>query len=168
MKLFLLLLLFPAIAFSQKLKVNEIDKFTKQRRLETERVWLKNRSGDGVAVSFRSADTTCFITFYGYGRAAGVIGDGDKMIMLLDNDSTVTVYSTGIQTYDIRVGGTSTYNHQYSIEKDDLNKLSTHNVKSLRKYLSDGYVDIDIPEKHQDEIKELAILFIGALGILSW
>lgn len=163
MRTILILSLFlSSSAFAQKLKVNEADKFTKQKRLQTENTTLKNKLNEGLSVSLRSVDSSLYITLYGYGKGIGVIGDGDKAIFLLDDGSTVTSYSTGIQTYNVSTG-TSTYKHQYSISKDDVILLSKKDVKSIRKYMSDGYVDIDIPEKHQDEIRKLAALLINNL-----
>jgi hypothetical protein len=161
MRLLTLLLLLPCLSFAQKLKVHEIDKFTNQKRLETERVWLIHFS-DGLSISFRSVDSTCFVKFYGYGKGTNVIGEDDKLIFLLDDGTTLSVFPTGLQDYDVNVG-TSTYNHQYSISIADLALLSKHNIKSIRKYTSRGYSDFSIPEKKQDEPKKLATLLLKNL-----
>jgi hypothetical protein len=146
--------------FSQKIIQSEIDKFTKQKRIKTSDEWLKNRLVEGIAVYIRSVDTTAFINLNGYGPGADVIGSSDPAIFLLNNDSTVEVFPTGIQSYDI--GSTyKTYSHQYYISISQIETLSRFDVKSVRKYGSDHYVDIEIPEKHQDQIKKLSLLFLA-------
>jgi hypothetical protein len=158
MKFIFLLLFFPLFSYSQKLKVNEIDKFTKQKRVETERTWLK-RASDGVSVSFRSVDDSYYLKLYGYGRGTGIVDEEDKLIFLLDDESSIIIYPTGLQDYSINTG-TSTYNHQYHISLEQIQTFSEHNIKSIRKYTSKGYADFDIPNKKQDEVKKLAILLL--------
>lgn len=160
--IFFLFLILPFAALSQKLTVNEIDKFTKQKRLETSNVTLKAKLSEGIGVRFRTVDTSFFVILSGYGPGTGVIGADDRAIFLLDDETTVSVYSTGIQSYNINKYQDS-YNHQYTIAKEDLSILSKHNVKSVRKYTSKGYADIDIPEKNQDNLKKAALLILENL-----
>jgi hypothetical protein len=157
-----LFLLLPFAGYSQKLKVNEFDKFTKQHRLETSPVTLKAKFSEGIAVTFRTVDTSIFVLLSGYGAGTGVIGSDDRAIFLLDDGTTVSVYSTGVQTYNINKMQDS-YNHQYRISFLDLNTLSNHDVKSIRKYTAKGYADIDIPEKNAGSVKKIAALIIGNL-----
>src|SRR5258705_13426983 len=130
MKPFFLLLLLPIFSYSQKIRVNEIDKFTKQRRIETTVAVAKMAIGCNVGFYYRSVDTTLFINVTGSGCAVGVIGTDDPFIFLLDNDSTVTVYSKGIQdykiSYDNTLGTSKYYTHEYYIKKSDIEKLAVH------------------------------------------
>jgi hypothetical protein len=161
---FLLSLLFCfTISFSQKLKVNETDKFTKQRRLQTDEIKMKVKMFDVVLLYLRAVDQSTYITIWGTGEGADVIGDGDQAIFLLDNDSTVTVYSTGVQDYTIGQNGDS-YRHQYRITGEDIKKLSEHGIKSIRKYGAGGYIDINIPDKKQDAFIKTAALFLSELN----
>jgi hypothetical protein len=141
--------------------VNEVDKFTKQKRLETADVTLKAKLMEGLAARIRTVDSTVFVIISGYGSGAAVIGEADKAIFLLDDETTVTGYSTGIQSYDI--GSRNTYSHQYRIYRADLETLAKHDVKSIRKYTVKGYYDLDIPEKNRGEIKGIASLIVKNL-----
>lgn len=154
---------FPSIAsYGQRIEKSEIDKFTKQRRIETTLVNLKNTLFEGLWIYVRSVDSSIFFILGGRGNAADVIGSEDKAIFLLDNDSTVTIKPTGIQSYDIGLGtAPNSYKHQYYISSSQLTILSRHNVKSIRKYGAGGYVDIDIPSKHQDEIRNTAVICLN-------
>jgi hypothetical protein len=155
----LLTMLLPLFGYAQKLKVNEIDKFTKQKRLETSNATLKAKLTEGIGVSFRCVDSSIYVLLSGYGPGTGVIGEDDKAIFLLDDETTVTVYSTGLQSYTINKYQ-NVYNHQYKIALSDLQTLSKKNLKSIRKYTSKGYADIYIPEKNNDEVKKIAALII--------
>jgi hypothetical protein len=154
-----------AISFSataQKIKKSEVDKFTKQKRIETTDVSLKAGLYESMITHIRSVDSTCFMIFAGTGNEAQVIGDDDKLIMLLDNDSTITALSTGIQDYNIYTNH-RTYSHQYEIALDDIETISSHDVKSIRKYTAKGYVDFDVPEKKKAELKQLCLVFLAEL-----
>jgi hypothetical protein len=93
----------------------------------------------------------------------GVVGQNDKLIFLLDNEETVTVVSTEIQSYTNSKYG-SYYDHQYRIVKDDIAKLADHDLKSIRRYTSKGYADLDIKEKKQQELKNLSKVFLDELN----
>jgi hypothetical protein len=155
-------LLISVACFSQKLKVDEVDKFTKQKRLETEEVKMNNKTFEGFYLYLRAVDTITYITISGYGQGADVIGQDDQALFLLDDNSTVTVLSTGIQDYTIGQYSKS-YHHQYRINVDDIQTLADHSIKSVRKYGAGGYVDMDVPEKKQESFKKTAALFLSKL-----
>jgi hypothetical protein len=158
----MLALLLPLFGYAQKLKVNEVDKFTKQKRLETSNATLKAKLAEGIGVSFRCVDSSLYVVLAGYGPGTGVVGEDDKAIFLLDDETTVTVYSTGLQSYTINKYQ-NVYNHQYRLTIADLQTLSKKNLKSIRKYTSKGYADIDIPEKNSDEVSKIAALILNNL-----
>lgn len=167
MKIILLVVvtLIYSTTFSQKITQDEIDKFTKQRRIETSSEKFKNHIGGAVGAYIRSVDSTCFIVLKGFGSYADVIGTDDRLIFLLDNDETVSAYSTTIQSYEIGYGKSpKSFSHQYRIDKAGIEELSQHNLKSIRRYGSSGYMDIDISEKKNDEFKKVAALFLATLS----
>jgi hypothetical protein len=160
MKLYFGFLLMIAItANSQKITQSQIDKFTKQRRIETGYVALRGGLGTGIGAKIRSVDTSAFIILVGHGRGTGVIGLGDPAIILLDNDSTVIVTSTGVQTYDIGDYENS-YQHQYRISLEGIEKLKGNDVKSIRRYITDEYSDLDIPKNNAGKLRKLAEVFL--------
>lgn len=166
MKKILLLLITIASfnSYSQKIKVDETDKFTGQRRIETSSVNLKVAAMGSVLSSIRGVDTSFFINLSGAGPAAVVIGSNDQAIFLLDDESTVIIYSTDVQGYKV-VGPTGkTYDHQYKATFEVIKKLSEHSIKSVRKYGSRGYQDFDVPERNQNNLKELAALFLSTFN----
>src|SRR5882672_9785138 len=85
---------------SQKIKKDEVDKFTKQRRIETSISYVRQSLGCVLGFSYRSVDSTCFINVHGSGCATGVIGKDDKFILLLKDSSVIEITSTGVQDYE--------------------------------------------------------------------
>ena len=160
--LLLLVLLLPIAVVAQKIKVNGYDKFIKKKVIETSFVPLKSNLKMGMYASLKSVGNVFFVSLKGYGAGASTIGADDQAIFLLDNDSTVTVRSTGIQTYELG-SGLGSYNHEYSILLDGLELLSQHNLKSVRKYGVKGYIDVDVPEKYESELAKLSVLFLNEL-----
>jgi len=165
MKRFAIILLasLPIFVYSQKIRQDEIDKFTKQRRVETSYCSLKEGLGCGLYVYLRSVDTTYFLNIGGHGCAVGIIGTNDHAMFLLENDSTVYVHSTGVQSYDSGEYGKS-YRHQYYITLDGLRLLANNKLKSVRRYYAENYADIDIPDKKSDALMKQCALFLTTLN----
>lgn len=157
---FLLVLMYTVNSQAQKIKIDtEIDKFTKAKRVQTNYITLKMELTRGYAAKLRSVGDSYYITFRG-AIGVGVVGPDDATIFLLDNDSTIKVYPTSIQSYEIDVKYGNYYTHQYKILEEDLVQLSQHDLKSIRRYYDDHYTDIDLNDKRKDSMKELAIKFL--------
>lgn len=159
-----ILALFTTVAYAQKFEVDEIDKFNKGHRLTTSNARLKT----GLLTYIRTfrdqyGETSYFVTLFGSVPTADVIGPKDKAIFLFDNDLTVVGYSTGLQSYSIERYA-NMYRHQYKIDSMDIEALSEYNLKSVRKYGSRGYNDIEIPERNKDELKKIAKLVVDRLN----
>lgn len=163
-KLLLVLISLPVMAFSQKIKKSEVDKFTKQKRIETSSELIRSGFTDVVAVSLRAVDTTCFINLLVTNWSIGVIGSDSPIMFLLDNGETVTAMSTGIQSYKISNASTKSFDHQYKISKEGLEKLAAHKLKSIRRYTTENYSDLDIKERMQDRLKDLSAVFLEELN----
>lgn len=143
--------------FSQKIKEKEVDKFTKQLRLNTDDVRMAE-----FWFRIRTVDTTIFLIMTTDGRGVGVIGDKEEILLLLDDDSVIKAYSTGIQS-SFRNGASQRSVHQYSLTKQNLETLSKHKLKSVRKYLSDTYVDFDVLENKMGKMADLSKVVLSEL-----
>lgn len=152
-------LLISDILFAQSFIQNETDKFTGQKRLKTSEERLYAKGSKSLHVYLRSVDSTYFLTVTGIGPGADIIGEQDKMIFLLSTDQTVTVYPTGIQSYDVGQY-TNSFRHQYYVTKEQIEQLSRHKLKSIRKYGSGHYNDLDVPEKNSDVVMKLCGLML--------
>ncbi|HVG39979.1 MAG TPA: energy transducer TonB [Chitinophagaceae bacterium] len=161
-RIFVLILLLPLFSGAQKIKVNEYDKFIKQRRVESFPLLVKSDQQIKLSVSLRSVGSSIFLQLTGSGIGTNVIGSDDEVIFLLDNDSTVVAKSPRVQTYDYSKA-VHTYNHEYLMTMADLEKLSQHKLQALRKYYTEKFDDIYIPKENTDKIKNLSALFMEEL-----
>ena len=162
--LFLVLILVPALSMSQKLKVNEYDKFTKEKRLEMEPMQILASEKANIYLTFSALGSGLFVQFSGYGWAATNIDPGEKAIFLFSNDSTVTVSSTALQTYEMVLSSLrNTYKHTYFITEADLKSLSENTVTGIRKYGSNEFFDMKVSNDKAEKIKRSSALFIEEL-----
>lgn len=159
-KIALVFCLLPAFVIAQKIKVSEKDKFLKKYRIETGSTFVKDGMGGSMRMGFRSVDSTIFLHVSGTNVAAGVIGAKDQIIFLMENDSTITCTSTGLQDYRVGQYGKS-YEHEYYITTSDVKTLQELKVKSIRVYFSSGYEDVDIREGKADKLKGEAGVFFA-------
>jgi hypothetical protein len=169
----IVLLLLPLAGIGQKVKVHQTtDRFTKQQIISTNGLLIKNRTGITMAASLHAVDSVFVIILAGSGYGTGVIGSDDHAIFLLDNDDTVRVKSTGLQSYeigDVYAIGKSVlsipnyYSHQYIINKNQLRSLSQHNLKAVRKNYNQKYIDIDIVAMYHANLRKLSSAFLQEL-----
>lgn len=157
------LFMFPAIMFSQKITKSEYDKFIKKYSIETNDITIW-KEFNRVLLSFTSIDSSTSLVTSNYGRLSGVVRKGDKIIFLLNNDSTVEAFSKKTQFYDVsergEVVGTVNNHIEYAISIDALKTLQLTIVKALRIYNNNGYIDIDINNKESKNINALTTIFL--------
>ena len=156
------MLIAPLFASAQKIKLNEYDKFIKQRRIETTASSVKIGKDVDLAISFKSVGPTIYTLLNGTGIGAGTVGLDEQTIFLLENDSTVIAKSIGVQSFDY-VNNKNQFKHLYSISLQDVEALSRNKIKSIRKYDYKGFVDISVPSKNADNIKKLSTVFVNEL-----
>ncbi|MDB5207583.1 MAG: TonB family protein [Flavisolibacter sp.] len=163
MKVFVfILLLFSLDSASQKLKTNGYDKYLRKWRIETYPVNLKSTPDIKMDISFASADTAFFLQLMGSGIGTNTVDKNSEVVFLLDNDSTVTVKSSSLQSIDY--GNISpAYRHEYLISFSDIESLGQHNLQALRKYSIGGFDDIYIEKKNEVKLRALANFFITEL-----
>ncbi|HYH14112.1 MAG TPA: energy transducer TonB, partial [Flavisolibacter sp.] len=104
-----------------------------------------------------------YVQLVGAGVGANRIDTEDRVIFLMDNDSTIVVKSKGYQGFDIGTT-TSTYKHHYILSYADLEKLSQYNLAALRKYHSEDYDDVSVSKETSHQFKQLCSLFISELS----
>lgn len=147
--------------YSQKIKVDQYDKFLKKRRIETNKVNLKQGLSCGTAIGLRAIDTTNFLQFYGYGCGCGVIGATDKFMFLMQDEETIEVVSKGLQSYSINQYN-NVFNYEYYITDEQIAKLSDKKAKSIRVYWSSHYNDFDVSASDQSSLMKLFQVFRSA------
>lgn len=155
-------LLISFSAGAQTLKLNEIDRFTKERVVQTAPVTLKASATENINLHFSSEANRFYVVLNGYSPTASLVRSDDKALLLLRNDSVVSVQSTGTQaaTY---APDKSNYTYQYSITAAGLEQLSQQAVIALRIYELKGHTDYDLSPAKSEELKNTALLFYNTL-----
>ena len=161
-QVFVFLLLLPVNARAQKILINETNQEANKRKIEISPLRLVSTSKTKMSISLGTVGPSIYLRMSGSGAGTNIINVGDKVIFHLDNDSTVTVQSAVLQTYEVEEV-TTTYQHSYNLSYSDLAKFSRHNLKRLRKYHADGFDDINIPNQSGKQLKNFSGLLIDEL-----
>ncbi len=164
--LILIILVIPHVTDAQnkcKYDVDTYDKFLKIRKLEKEvKVNKANAGGNGyLKLDFCKYDSLVFFRITYILRDGIVVGKDDKIIFLLEDDSSVRAFPNQIYSGDMRVA-TSQFvlNASYFFENyDDMEKLKTKKVKSIRIYYNSVYRDQDIKDRFSDMLQNTAQCF---------
>ena len=163
MKRFLVcLLLVPFLSSAQKLKLNEYDKFVKQRRMETFPVTIKQEPSAKAAIAYNSVGSDFYLQINGSGVGTYIIDADDKLVLQFENDSTITIPSKGYQNYDINADEI-TYNHSYVVSLSDLEKLGRYNLVTIKKSHADKFDDISVNKESAEKVKSLSAFFVNEL-----
>ncbi len=157
--LFGILFLLPIAALPQKTRVNEYDKFIRQRRIEIEPLTILSSEKSNVSLTFNSIGPGLYLLLSGSGWGASTIDAGQEVIFLFSNDSTVTGRSTGLQTYEI-ANSKNSYKHKYIIGLPELEAFTKYELVGIRKYSFNDYSDLKVPKDCAPKIRKLSALFI--------
>ena len=147
-----ILLILPVVSGAQKIKINEYDKFLKQRKVETFPLTIQQGKNTKTDLALRSDSVSFSLQLSGTIASTNIIGENEQVIFLFDNDSTVTLKSSGLQSYEMGQNSYA-YIHNYILTIPDLVKLSTYNLQALREYDSKDFSDVVIPENNREKIK---------------
>lgn len=155
----LLICLSPMSA--QKIKKQEIDKFTKEEFLQTSSSKIINVTG-----LMRPHKFECYIERHGntitmpasmqFDRENVAIDKDSGIMLLLDNDETVRLYTAFIGEPN-RFNEFSTC---FNLTENDIHKLLSHKVLSIRMIYVGGHYDADVKEKNQQIISNMLELVI--------
>jgi|GEM_PF-474496 len=161
---FIFLILTPALNFAQKIKVNEYDRFIKQNRIESEPLPVLSSDNAKVFLTFNALGSGLYLEVSGYGWGNSAVDEGQEMIFLFSNDSTVMVKSTALQTFEV-LSSTfhSTYKHTYFIKVSDIKTLSENDLVGIRKYGLADYKDLKVSPENALKLKRSSALFLAEL-----
>lgn len=164
MKLFFAIVcMIPFLTNAQKLKIDEYDKFIKQRRIEVEPMTVFANDKANLSLSFMATGSNLFTSLNSLGWGASTVDADNEVIFLFSNDSTVTIKSTSLQTSQVTTEGFS-YKHLYKMTVPDIETLSRYDLVALRKYgFNKDYTDLQVSKPTADKIKRLSSLFLDEL-----
>ena len=158
-----LIMLMPIVGLSQKTRVNEYDRFNKQLRISLQPVHIMSADKANVSLAYNAMGSTLYVEMIGTDWGAFAIDEGQDLIFLLDNDSTVTVKSTAVQTAEMTASFQTTYKHSYFIKVPGIMSMSENEVVGIRKYGLGDHVDMKVSPENALKIKKLSVNFIEEL-----
>jgi TonB family protein len=149
-------------ALTQRILIDQQDSVANQRRIELTPLQLVSTSKTKLNFSLGTIGSSIYIRLTGSGAGTNIVNLGDKLLMYLENDSTLTVQSPKLQTYDVEEI-TTTYDHTYNISTAALKRLSNNNLRRIRKYHADGYNDVNVSNQNGREVKNASAFFLEEL-----
>jgi len=155
----------PFLGFTQKLKVNEYDRFTKMRRVEVEPLKIYSSDQANVNLSYSASGPVLNLQLSGVGWGASAIDEGQQLIFLFANDSTVSVNSTEVQTSEMNSSFQPSFKHSYFVKLPDIRFMSEHEVVGIRKYGLGNHFDLKVTKDNARKIQQLSSLFLEELKI---
>ena len=168
MKLLIIALAFiiitPLFGSAQFIKSNQTDAFTHQKRIVTNETNVEAdiSFNSGVkSISFNTINDSLYIVLHGnqtVARLAGSILPTDIALLITEKD-TIVVRSTGMQTAYGK-GVATSFDHQYHISEDGLNKLATSHLLLIKRYTSEGIFDTSVKDRFQDKLMRLAVALL--------
>ncbi len=160
--LLILITLSTFYSFSQcKFKKDEVDEFTKNRIRETKDFMVAGVFSQSYMVQLRQVNDGYFLKL-GYstlGTSSIVIGQGDELMIKLNNDSVITLQSLEIAsaTHSYSSGMTATTIYcNYSITKEQLELLAKNPAVKIRFYTTDGYLEKETTTNGIDRLLSFA------------
>ena len=155
-------LLLPFACAAQSVKLAQYDAFIKRQRIEMEPVALLSSSTDKLTLAFLSLAPDLFVELKGAGWGATTVDEGDELLFLFANDSSVTAASTGLQTFEPGIPQ-STYRHRYRITQAALQALARNPVTGLRKFSFKESSSVRIPKEFAARLQKTSALFLTEL-----
>jgi TonB family protein len=161
-RIFVFLFCTPFFSYAQQVRLNEYDRFLKAHVVETYPLTVLDEGNNSAVLSFRADSINIKMKLTGKADTMNVIGENEQVILLFDNDSTATLRSAGLQTYEMH-DAYYNYYHSYSLSLNDLIRLRDYNLQALRQYDSKDFYDVVIPVNSREKIRQLSALFIDEL-----
>ena len=168
--LLLLFGLLPMICFSQKIAEKKVDEFTKSSIMRTS--WETLTKIDGMSmkgltsyIRFSKINDIIYIDLKVMDGSVLSVPDGNKIMLMLQNDSIVTIKNSHYEVACMGCGaiglsGSSAYGIQLNnpITDKEFEIFKSKQIKKIRIYFRDGYLEDEVKEKHAKIIPKLAEL----------
>lgn len=156
---FTFLILFSLALHAQEIKSSTIDGFTNERTVETSIVTLKQGLTTGLGTSYSSIGRNYYLNIIGYGSAGTVIGENDKIWLVLSDNSVVKLDYRAQIPYngsDIQ----NIYVHHYIISLEDVEVLKNLPLAMVRIVSITGNTDMPMSARIGKKFSQLSDLFL--------
>lgn len=139
--------------------VDKYDKFLKIHKIEKE--VTVDKSGPGyIKLIFCKYDSLVFFRLAYSTRKGLVVGKDDPIMFLCDDESSIKAFPNQIYSSEYRNEYLEVLNATYYFKNsEDIDKLKSKKVKSIRIYYNSVYWDTDIKGKFSDALNNTAQCF---------
>ncbi|MCC7401699.1 MAG: hypothetical protein IT214_09455 [Chitinophagaceae bacterium] len=143
-----------------KYDLNKYDKFLKVQKLEkVVKVVKKFNRGNGyLDIEICKYGDQIFYRASTASLDPIVVGTGDQMMFLLDNDEIIKANPDKIYSADYN-GARFIFKGTYFFQNNNFEKLKSNKVKSIRLYYNNVYHDFEVKDKGQEELRDAATCF---------
>lgn len=155
-----LVLLLSQLSYSQYLKEDKIDDFTKFHYKSTSWEKLGSNTRGVIHYSISSVDSLIFLNIKYMDGSVFSISKGDELLLKLENDSIIKTKNLSYSITTIGGGatgfnGSAAYglNTSYDIKYTDLLLLKKYSILKVRINTSKSFIDIDIKPKYAETFK---------------
>lgn len=141
-----------------KYQRNEVDPFTKREVVQTKWERLFSNLGTAVNVYGARVDSFHYLTVGLNMLDVFSVDEDAKLMFILDNDSVVTLKALEWVVADYSTTGSITTWYgsvDYYVPDSLLILLTSHTVKKLRLYMTDGYFEKEVTESNAAAIKDV-------------
>lgn len=142
--------------FAQKIKKNEVDKFTKEQTIETsiESLYSVNFLASGFIYKF---DFQIRKVGDVYSMPANILlkeiekyDENSGVTFLLDNDDTVELTTNFTGVGATKYGNGYFFETSFTLSSDDVKKLKEHKITNVRIRYLGGHYDRELKSKKQE------------------
>ena len=142
--------------YAQKIKKNEVDKFTKEQTIETsmESLYSVNFMASGFIYKF---DFQIRKVGNAYAMPANILlkdmekyDENSGVTFLLDNDDTVELTTNYTGVGSTKFGNGYYFETSFTLSDDDVKKLKEHKITNVRIRYMGGHYDRELKSKKQE------------------
>ncbi|HVF96887.1 MAG TPA: hypothetical protein VM871_06190 [Flavisolibacter sp.] len=155
-------LLLPFVCASQGVKLNQYDKFIKKHRVEMDGVSLLSSPANSLTITFSAVASEVFVQVSGWGWGATTVDDGNELVFLFSNDSSLSVTAVGLQTFEMGLEKNS-YKHLYRISQAGMQALARQELVGIRKYSFKEFSETKVSKESKTRLQKSVALFLNEL-----
>ncbi|MBS1640231.1 MAG: hypothetical protein JST94_05035 [Bacteroidetes bacterium] len=165
--IFIVLLIMPCVVFSQLIKSNATDSITHQKRIITISATISNNFFRGQpkieSAHYHTINNKVYITLSGNGYSgAGTVMPEDVALLITEKD-TIIIQSVGLQASYGKYEA-DTFNNEYVLTKDDVNKLAASKLIAIKRYTNIGVFETFLKEKFQTNLMQISAALLKEMN----
>lgn len=116
-----------------------------------------------MLIQLSTAPESLYLNLSGTGWGAATVDSGNKLVLVLSNDSSIKLKATSLQSFEPGLSQ-NTYDHRYYLPTKALEALSRYELRMVRKYSFTTYFDIQVPRENGKRVQKFFSAFFAGLA----